>query len=332
MRVVLVLALVLGGLAVACDDSGTTGAANPSDPLAGRTYILKVPAGYDSSHPLPLVVAVHAYTSDAAGLEAYFGLDAVADERNFFIVYPEGTIDAAGHRFFSATDACCDFYGTGVDDVAFVDALIDRLEATYAIDPTRIYAVGHSNGGFMSHRLACDLSPRFAAIVSLEGATWMDSSRCQPTSSVAVVEVHGTDDPIINPAGGDDVDGYPGRVYPSVAQTIGSWARFEGCGATTSPGGDPGRIDSETQEPTTVQRWEGCRQDVELWMVQGGTHVPELTSLWPQRLADFLLAHQKGPASVSFASAAAAAAGTGATAKANLPPQAVPSPIPGGAR
>jgi polyhydroxybutyrate depolymerase len=286
------LLLILATLGVAaCSDRPTT--AGTSDPMAGRTYILKVPLGYDGSRPLPLVLAIHGYGASGASIEEYFGLDPVADAQSFFVAYPDGTMDASGRRFFSATDACCDFFGTGVDDVAFFGALIDSIAATYAIDASRIYAVGHSNGGFMSHRLACDMSPRIAAVVSLEGATWSDPTRCQPTEPVAVAEVHGTDDVTISPAGGNVVDGFPGRVYPSLAQTMATWAGLETCGATTRVGADPGVIDSETSAATTVTQWTGCQNDVELWSIEGGTHVPALTAAWPEALHTFLAAHSK---------------------------------------
>ena len=283
--------LVSAGALVACGSHAAP--SSPTLELAGRTYILKVPEGYDGSRPLPLIVATHGYGGDGNRQASYFGLDPVADERGFFVVSPEGTVDQSGRRFFTSTDACCDFYGTGVDDVAFIGSLIDHLESTYAIDPARVYAVGHSNGGFMSYKLACDLSPRFAAIVSLEGAMWNDPSQCHPTEPVAILEVHGTDDVVILPAGGDAVDGYPDRVYPSVAQTMASWALLDGCAQTTRPGPDPGAIDSETSQPATVERWNDCRADVELWMIQGGTHSPSLTSAWPEAIVDFLMAHAK---------------------------------------
>jgi polyhydroxybutyrate depolymerase len=287
------------GWVLAC--GGNAAPPSSTNSLAGRTYILKVPNGYDGSRPLPLVVALHSYTGTGSGLESYFGLDSVADERGFFVVYPEGTVDQAGHPFFSATDACCDFYGTGVDDVAFIDALVDHIESTYAIDTQRVYSVGYSNGGFMSYRLACDLSSRFAAIVSLEGAMWNDPSMCHPTEPVAVLEVHGTNDVTISPAGGNVVDGYPDRVYPPLAQTVGSWATFNGCSGTTVAAPSPGLIDSETSQGTTAQAWTGCRADVELWMNQGGTHSPNLTSLWPEAMMDFLLAHPKGSTTTTTA-------------------------------
>ena len=292
MRAKIGLLLVLSaGVFVACDNR----VAQPGSRsmLAGRTYVLKVPNGYEASRPLPLIVALHGYTGSGSNEESYFGLDPVADERGFFVVYPDGTVDQAGNRFFDATDACCDFFGTGVDDVAFIDALVDHIESNYAIDPARIYSVGHSNGGFMSYRIACDLSSRFAAIVSLEGAMWNDPSRCKPTAPVAILEVHGTDDVVISPAGGNVVDGYPNRVYPPLAQTVGSWAVLDGCPGSSSAVPGPGRIDSETPLSTTAQLWNGCRADVEFWLNQGGTHVPQLTPLWPEAIVDFSMAHPK---------------------------------------
>jgi polyhydroxybutyrate depolymerase len=283
--------VILVGSPLACGDHATP--ASSSAALDGRTYVLKVPDGYDGSHPLPLIVATHGYGGTGSTLVPYFGLDPVADERGFFVVYPDGTVDQSGRRFFNATDACCDFYGTGVDDVAFIDSLVDHIEATYAIDPSRVYAVGYSNGGFMSYRLACDLSPRFAAIVSLEGAMWNDPSQCRPTAPVAILEVHGTDDIVISPAGGNVVDGYSNRVYPPLVETVGSWATLNGCAETGLPGADPGAIDGETSQPTTAQTSSGCRADVDLWMNQGGTHSPALTSTWPEAIVDFLMAHPK---------------------------------------
>ena len=276
-------------LALACGSPENQPTRSSSvDPLAGRTYTVKVPAGYDGSRALPLVIALHGYGGDGHGIESYFGLDPVADQYGFFVVYPDGTVDQAGRRFFNATDACCDFYGTGVDDVAFIGALLDRLEATYAIDPARVYSVGHSNGGFMSYRLACDLSSRFAGIVSLEGATWMDASRCKPSSPVAVLEAHGTDDFTIPLGGGNDVDGYPDRVFPSVAETLASWQKFNGCDPQPRSGADPGPIEGETNRGAVVQLWKG-RADVSLWLIQGGTHVPQLTPTWPLAVHAFLM-------------------------------------------
>lgn len=292
-----IVALVLASVPLACGSSSSAPAsADDEGALAGRTFLVKVPAGYDGSHPVPLVVAIHGYGNDAGGFEPYFGLDAVADEQGFLVVYPDGTIDASGRRFFSATDACCDFFGSGVDDVAFIKALLDHMAAKYNVDPNRIYAVGHSNGGFMSYRLACDLSSRFAAVVSLEGAMWNDVSRCRPSEPVSILEVHGTSDDVVSPSGGDSLDGNANRTYPSLEQTLDDWKGFDHCADTSTPGSDPGPIESDPTQGTVVTVWSGAQADVELWMVQGGVHSPKLTPQWPEAIYAFLSAHPKGAA------------------------------------
>jgi pimeloyl-ACP methyl ester carboxylesterase len=81
-----------------------------------------------------------------------------------------GQQDRRGHRFWSATDACCNLDGLAVDDVAYLRAVIRDVSARHAVDPRRVFIVGHSNGGFMAHRMACEASDLVAAVVSLAGA------------------------------------------------------------------------------------------------------------------------------------------------------------------
>lgn len=290
MGFVITLALATSALACSASDSAEP---SSSKALVGRTYVVRAPAGYDGSHPVPLVVALHGYANDAAGIEPYFGFDPVADAHGFVVVYPDGTLDKSGRRFFNATDACCDFDDAGIDDVAFIDALVDDIEAKYNIDANRVYAVGHSNGGFMSYRLACDLSSRFAAIVSLEGAMWNDASRCRPSEVVSVLQIEGTNDATIPPSGGNDVVGNPNRVFPSTEQTLADWRGFDAASGDGVSGPDPGAIDSETSQGTVVTTWSGNGADVELWMIQGGTHSPPLTALWAEDVYAFLSAHPK---------------------------------------
>lgn len=292
MRLVALFVAALLPLAVACAAKDPSQSSSGPQSLAGRRYLLKVPAGYAGAHAYPLVIAIHGYGTSAEYLQSYFGLDPLADERGFFVAYPEGTVDASGRRFFSATDACCDFYRSGVDDVAFFASLLDHLEAAYEIDPARVYVVGHSNGGFMAYRLACDLSPRIAAVVSLSGAMWKDPSRCRPTTTVSILEVHGADDTTILPQGGDQVDGHDGLEYPSVEQTVASWASLDRCADQALPAGGPGRIDGETAAPAIATRW-GTDADVELWTIEGGGHVPWLTEAWAPSIYGFLMAHPK---------------------------------------
>ena len=94
----------------------------------------------------------------------------------FLYAFPDGTRDRLGNRFWNASDACCDLFQSGVDDVAYLTAVIDDMSARFHVDAKRIHLVGHSNGGFMSHRYACDRAERVAAFVSLAGDNYKDAA------------------------------------------------------------------------------------------------------------------------------------------------------------
>src|SRR5579859_800710 len=85
-----------------------------------RPITVRVPAGYDPSHPAPLVVMLHGYGSAGILTDAYWPMSHIADEKGFFYVAPNGLFDKDDKRYWNATDACCDFANSGVDDVAYL--------------------------------------------------------------------------------------------------------------------------------------------------------------------------------------------------------------------
>ncbi len=177
---------------------------------------VRVPPSYEKSQPAPLLIVLHGYGSSGASHEAYFHLQQEAERRGFLTAYPNGTPDSVGNQFWNATDACCDFHRTGVDHVGYLDDVITAIEAAVAVDPQRIYLVGHSNGGFMSFRMACADADRIAAIVSLAGATFANTADCRPTEPVAVLDIHGTADDTVTFTGGT-LDGFsstPMSAFP----------------------------------------------------------------------------------------------------------------------
>jgi len=263
-----------------------------ASPTAERPYGLKVPAGYDGHHPVPLVVLLHGYGSSGEQQAGYFGLLDEADKAGFLLAYPDGTQDRVGRRFWNATDACCDFFHSGVDDVAYLDAVIGDVSARYDVDPARIYVVGHSNGAFMSHRYACDRAGRVAAIVTLAGMTWKDQTRCPAGSAVSVLHVHGRDDMTVSYQGGATPEG----VYPGAVETVDDWAAKDGCRGALAVTGRKLDLDQaipgdETDEAT----WSGCPSGVSvtLWTIEGGGHVPAFNANWAPALWDFLASHPK---------------------------------------
>ncbi|MFO0548287.1 MAG: PHB depolymerase family esterase [Polyangiaceae bacterium] len=277
----------------AADGGAGGGMTVTTDFIAGgdRPVSVKVPTGYDPAVPAPLVILLHGYSATGALQNAYFGMESVADEKGIVFAYPDGTIDPQTNHFWNATDACCDLYGSGVDDVGYLTGLLDEIEATVNIDPKRVYFVGHSNGGFMSYRMACELSDRIAAIASLAGATFADDADCGATNPVSVLQIHGTADATILYAGG----GIVGNMYPGAETSVATWAARSNCGPLT-PTNEMLDIDSVlVGNETTVLAHTGCQgsQAYELWRIEGGAHVPSLAAGFSDKVLDFLLAHPK---------------------------------------
>jgi len=259
--------------------------------VAARPYTLHVPTGYDATKPTPLVVMFHGYSASGALEELYMNITPTSDSAGFLYAYGDGTIDDAGNRFWNATDGCCNFDGSKVDDVAYFNAIVDDVSAKYNVDPKRVFVLGHSNGGFMAHRLACDMAPRVASIVSLAGVVWEDPTKCSPANPVAVLDIHGNADQTIGYDGG-----VASGVYPSESATMTTWSQKNGCTGQLAATGQT--LDVDTQLPgseTVVATVGGCPTgvDVQLWTIQGGSHIPSLTPTWGSMVWGFFNTHPK---------------------------------------
>jgi polyhydroxybutyrate depolymerase len=257
--------------------------------LDDRPFRLHIPASYDPATPAPLVLLLHGFTSSSVEQESYFKLGAESDRRGFLYALPEGTTDPDGEQFWNATDACCDFHRSDVDDSGYLRSLIDTVAASYPVDPARVYVVGHSNGGFMAYRLACEHADVLTAIVSLAGAATDDPSQCTPERPVSVLQIHGTSDTTIPFDGGANA----GRPFPSVETTLAMWRERNGC-TDESETAEPLDLDSgvDGAETTVTSYAAGCGEGsrVELWSIADGGHVPPLTEDFAPAVVDFLYA------------------------------------------
>ena len=155
---------------------------------------------------------LHGYSATGALEEAYLQLEPQAMAKGFVYLHPDGTVDRAGEHFWNATDACCNFYGSMVDDDSYLMGLIAEISTKLTVDPKRVYVMGHSNGGFMAYRLACNHADKLAAIAVLAGEMVNDVSMCNPTDAVSVLHIQGTADTTIYYAGGSVAPGVP--PYP----------------------------------------------------------------------------------------------------------------------
>lgn len=274
----------------------------PSNALvAARPYKVRVSEAAKTGRALPVVFALHGYGGESFRTDdVAFHVGRALVDGGFLFAGPEGTVDPRGRPFWNATDACCNFYSSTVDDVAYISAVLDDLAGHFAIDSKRVYFIGHSNGGFMANRLACDLSARIAAVVNIGGGAWADMARCKPAQPVAVLMIRSDADTVISYDGGN---AYPTIVsdpasppadYPSAVDGAAFWAKANGC----QPYGEdlPERIDVDAGVPgaeTSIRRWRGCRAGgaSELWTVHGGHHDTSVAAEGAGRIVRFLSEH-----------------------------------------
>ena len=256
-----------------------------------RAYSKFIPSSYSKDSSIPLVVLLHGYGSTGAQQESYMKFESVAEKNKFILVYPDGTIDSVGRRFWNATDACCSFFSQ-VDDDAYLLAILKEMESRYSIDAKRIYFVGHSNGGFMSYRMACKHPDRIAAIASLAGASFFKAADCGAKSSVSVLQVHGTKDGTILYDGGQIL----GNSYPGAVASATQWATFNQCAQNAVTRST--KLDLEPNiagDETSVMAWTNCQNssEVELWTMESGAHIPTLRSTFASKIWEFFAAHPK---------------------------------------
>lgn len=250
-----------------------------------------IPKDYAQDTPAPLVMLLHGYTSSGAGQESYFKLSALADEFGFIFVAPDGTVEKQGdkNRFWNAGEKnCCNFQGSTVNDSAYLKALIEALQNRYSIDSRRIFVSGHSNGGFMSHRLAYDYPETIAAIVALNGAAPLGWNKPRPASPVNILHIHGTADKV-NLYHGSHIFGVP---YPGAETGIRNWAYYAFGSATPLEETTRRDLDREIEGPETiVTTW--ADGSVELWTIEGGTHVPAFVDNFNRQVIEWMYAHPK---------------------------------------
>lgn len=283
-----------GGPGVDAAGDSSTADGSLDGPIGGdRPVAVHTPPGYVAGVPAPLVLMLHGYSATAALEETYLQLTAQSDTRGFLYATPEGLVDTKGNHYWNATDACCDLDGTRVDDSTYLSNVIKQIEARYSVDPKKVFLVGHSNGAFMSYRMACDHGDQIAAIVSLAGAMFTDVTKCAAKQPVSILEIHGTADATISYTGGS----IGPNAYPGATTTVSDWVTIDGCSPTADTSSPPLDVDSTLpgNETTVTKYAAGCMPGghAELWSIAGGSHIPALTAPTRGELIDFLYAHPK---------------------------------------
>ena len=201
-----------------------------------RTYRLHIPTGYRPQGAVPLVIAVHGAFSTASQFEKQSGLSALADRFGFAVAYPNGIGIFGFLQHWNAGHCCGKAAADDVDDIGFIDEVIDDTSQVLRIDASRIYMVGFSNGGMFTHYYGSQRAAKLAAIAPLAGPAGGRADSQHPMWQIPAPEVplpviifHGTADEKVPYNGGTTGNKPDGRQYISAQASASLWVEANQC-------------------------------------------------------------------------------------------------------
>ena len=245
-----------------------------------REYILHVPSAYTGSAAIPLVVDFHPFGNTDSGWRSQSPYPAVIDKEGVISAYPQGEPSPTGGAMSGTAwnvGPCCvaPINGQPVDDVAFAKAIVADVEKVACIDPKRVYAVGYSMGGGMSHWLACNAADTFAATGPASFDLLKENEDdCKPSRPIPVIMWRGKQDNVAFFNGGlsQEVQGMS-ITFLGATACFQKWASLDGCT------GDPSAADSNN-----CQTYSQCSAGVgvTLCVDNNGAHeAANATIVWP---------------------------------------------------
>lgn len=274
-------AIVVAGCAALFACGGEDQGAPPKIYGGDRPAELKTPAALTDGKQYPLLVVLHGFGATGFAQTAYFGVGGLPAADRALLIAPDGTTNSTGQQFWNADPACCDREGQRPDDVAYIGGMIDDIRADWPVDKNQVFILGHSNGGYMAYRMACERADVVVAIASLAGNASSTPTTCSPAQKVNILHMHGTEDDIVPFTG----------ATPSVDQ----WAAKNGCGTTRVAGADLDLDNNVAGAETRTFTTDGCPGNgaVDLWTMVGSSHIPIMNSSFPTTILDWFTAHER---------------------------------------
>lgn len=253
--------------------------------------LVYLPENYDKNKKYPLLISLHGLGGSASMQNLIFDFRPLATEFQFILVVPNGLQGAAGLRFWNGTDFCCGTNQKPVDDVQYIRELVDGMSGEYSVDRNRIHLFGHSNGGFLSYRIACEAPELIASMASFAGVTFKAPEKCLGKDSVPVLQIHGTGDLIISYNGNS--------AYPSARDTVKQWININNCKADKVAKSENSDLKPRNMKIPTLKSqeeiWESCDENtkVALWTVEKGEHLTEPNKEYLVKIIKFLFQFKK---------------------------------------
>jgi polyhydroxybutyrate depolymerase len=239
-----------------------------------RSYLVHLPPGYDDEQLLPMVVVLHGAFGNAKHVERFSGFSDLADEKQFIALYPNGIGKMGYFQHWNAGHCCGKAQEDDIDDVGFIAAVIEDACSRLAVDRSRIFMVGFSNGGMLTYRFAAERGQMLAAIAPLAasagGRSQADRPEWfipEPVKPLPVIAMHGLTDEHVPFEGGTGQAWKSGRQYWPVLRSLEIWTRRNGCAGSPIERAD-------RQGKVHVRTWKDCRDNTEvvLYTLEGWPH------------------------------------------------------------
>jgi polyhydroxybutyrate depolymerase len=242
-----------------------------------RTYHLNIPSKYSADTPVPLLIGLHGLGGSSAIFREQSQIDLFTNDANVISVFPNGFGANAGADNSWNAGTCCGLSRLNdINDVKLLSVVIQNLKSKFSIDPKNVWAVGFSNGGMMSYRLACELSDKITAIGV--GAGPLMVGTCSPPNPVSLIHIHGGLDNKV-PLTGGGVFSAPDST--KAFQMVNSANKCSGMTYLESTGTDKVEISAT------------CADGTEAKLVNYFDQGHEWTVFWTKEILRFLFAHPR---------------------------------------
>lgn len=243
-----------------------------------RKYSLHIPDSYDGTEEFPLVVFLHGGGGNAESAQNFTNFNSVSEQNEFLMLYPQAGFELDANSFVWADGRGLAPDNLGIDDVGFINSLVDSLEIEYNVNPNKIYLCGFSNGSFLTQKIAFEMNSQFTAMGTLGGTMsqeFFDSGN--PNRVIPMMYVFGTDDPLV-PYNGGFVSGNQNlEPVVSAEDAVAFWVSNNQCQTTLAPVELPNINTNDNSTVTVFEYTNGNCQNskVKFYRINNGGHT------WP---------------------------------------------------